>query len=89
MFTCCFVDRHKIEHYMYIYFHQLGNYMLCCMIFFQMTDKDRSEMQILMPLLDTVSSVHSDPSVQEMASDLRIAIATHGVVLSDKLQQKV
>ena len=54
-----------------------------------MTDKDRSEMQILMPLLDTVSSVHSDPSVQEMASDLRIAIATHGVVLSDKLQQKV
>ena len=56
---------------------------------FQMTDKDRSEMQILMPLLDTVSSVHSDPSVQEMASDLRIAIATHGVVLSDKLQQKV
>ena len=54
-----------------------------------MTDKDRGEMQILMPLLDTVSSVHSDPSVQEMASDLRIAIATHGVVLSDKLQQKV
>ena len=46
-------------------------------------------MQILMPLLDTVSSVHSDLSVQEMASDLRIAIATHGVVLSDKLQQKV
>lgn len=52
-----------------------------------MNEKDRDDMQILMPLLDTVSKVHSDPSVQEMASDLRIAIATHGAVWSDKLQK--
>lgn len=54
-----------------------------------MNKKDRDDMQILMPLLDTVSKVHSDVTVQEMASDLRIAIATHGAVWSDKLQKKV
>lgn len=54
-----------------------------------MNEKDRDDMQILMPLLDTVSKVHSDLSVQKMASDLRIAIATHGAVWSDKLQKKV
>lgn len=54
-----------------------------------MNEKDRDDMQILMPLLDTVSEVHSDVTVQEMASDLRIAIATHGAVWSDKLQKKV
>lgn len=54
-----------------------------------MNEKDRDDMQILMPLLDTVSKVHSDVTVQEMASDLRIAIATHGAVWSDKLQMKV
>ncbi|XP_065934325.1 transport and Golgi organization protein 6 homolog isoform X2 [Magallana gigas] len=55
----------------------------------KMNEKDRDDMQILMPLLDTVSKVHSDLTVQEMASDLRIAIATHGAVWSDKLQKKV
>lgn len=55
----------------------------------QMNEKDRDDMQILMPLLDTVSKVHSDVTVQEMASDLRIAIATHGAVWSHKLQKKV
>lgn len=54
-----------------------------------MNEKDRDDIQILMPLLDTVSKVHSDVTVQEMASDLRIAIATHGAVWSDKLQKKV
>lgn len=54
-----------------------------------MNEKDRDDMQILMPLLDTVSKVHSDVTVQEMASDLRIAIATHGAVWSHKLQKKV
>lgn len=54
-----------------------------------MNEKDRDDMQILMPLLDTVSKVHSDLTVQEMASDLRIAIATHGAVWSDKFQKKV
>lgn len=54
-----------------------------------MNEKDRDDMQILMPLLETVSKVHSDVTVQEMASDLRIAIATHGAVWSDKLQKKV
>ncbi|XP_061197020.1 transport and Golgi organization protein 6 homolog [Saccostrea echinata] len=54
----------------------------------EMNDKDRSDMSSLMPLLDEVSRVHADPSMQEMASDLRIAIATHGVVWSEKLKQK-
>lgn len=54
-----------------------------------MNEKNRDDMQILMPLLDTVSKVHSEVTVQEMASDLRIAIATHGAVWSDKLQKKV
>ncbi|XP_062575035.1 transport and Golgi organization protein 6 homolog isoform X2 [Saccostrea cucullata] len=54
----------------------------------EMSDKDWSDMSTLMPLLDEVSRVHADPSIQEMASDLRIAIATHGVVWSEKLKQK-
>jgi hypothetical protein len=54
-----------------------------------MSTKDRDDMKTLMPLLNEISQVHTDLSVQEMASDLRIAIATHGVVWSEKLDKKV
>ena len=37
----------------------------------------------LLPLLQDISDNHPESSVQEMASDLRIAIATHGAVWSE------
>lgn len=42
-------------------------------------------MQDLLPLLETLTEHHPSVEVQEMASDLRIAIATHGVVWSHKM----
>ena len=37
-------------------------------------------------MLEKLADSHPDPSVQEMAADIRIAIATHGMVLSDLLK---
>ena len=48
-----------------------------------MTDTDRQSMQELLPLLQEISENHRDPSVQEMATDIRIAVATHGAVWSE------
>ena len=58
------------------------------MLYFQITDKDMEKMTKLLPLLDMISNHHSDPCVQEMTSDLRIAIATRGTVWSDKLKDR-
>ncbi len=49
--------------------------------------EDRQKLNELLPLLDTLSRQHPDDSVREMATDLRIAIATHGHVLSEALRQ--
>lgn len=43
-------------------------------------------MKVLLPLLEEFSQSHPDPEVQEMAKDLRIAIATRGMVWSDLLR---
>ncbi len=51
-----------------------------------MTAADREKLSDLLPLLDTLSREHPDDSVLEMATDLRIAIATQGHVLSDALK---
>ena len=48
--------------------------------------EDRHKLNELLPLLDSLSRQHPDDSVREMATDLRIAIATHGHVLSDALR---
>ena len=48
-----------------------------------MTDEDRKTMEELLPLLQDICDNHPESSVQEMASDLRIAIATHGAVWSE------
>ena len=48
--------------------------------------EDRQKLNDLLPLLDALSRQHPDDSVREMATDLRIAIATHGHVLSDALR---
>mgnify|MGYP001799910194 CR=1 FL=1 len=37
-----------------------------------------------MPFLESLSNQHPATEVQEMANDLRIAIATHGAVWSQK-----
>ena len=53
------------------------------MILLQVTSDDRETMGNLLPLLQDISDNHPESSVQEMASDLRIAIATHGAVWSE------
>ena len=52
----------------------------------QVSIDDRQKLNDLLPLLDALSRQHPDDSVREMATDLRIAIATHGHVLSDALR---
>ena len=44
-------------------------------------------MKKLLPLLQSLAENHPDTEVQEMASDLRVAIATHGVVWSERLSK--
>lgn len=55
------------------------------MFTFQLTLEEKQGLKVLLPLLQDLSEQHPDPSIQEMASDLRIAIATHGLILSDSL----
>ena len=55
----------------------------------QVSIEDRQKLNDLLPLLDALSRQHPDDSVREMATDLRIAIATHGHVLSDALRDAV
>ncbi|XP_053401434.1 LOW QUALITY PROTEIN: transport and Golgi organization protein 6 homolog [Mercenaria mercenaria] len=55
---------------------------------FQLTSEDRKAMQELLPLLQEISSEHPESSVQEMATDIRIAIATHGAVWSEMSKEK-
>lgn len=40
-------------------------------------------MQQLLPLLQEIGENHPDTSVQEMATDIRVAVATHGAVWSE------
>ena len=42
----------------------------------------------LLPLLQEISDDHPESSVQEMATDIRIAIATHGAVWSEKTKSR-
>ena len=56
------------------------------MTYFQVSAADRETLNSLLPLLDLLSKDHPDGAVQEMATDLRIAIATHGHILSDALR---
>ena len=52
---------------------------------FQMKKEHRPLVQDLMPLLETLAEHHPSVEVQDMANDLRIAIATHGAVWSHKV----
>ncbi|KAK3086876.1 hypothetical protein FSP39_024780 [Pinctada imbricata] len=52
----------------------------------KITDKEMEMMNGMLPLLDDISRKHHDPSVKEMTSDLRIAIATRGTVWSENLK---
>ena len=52
-----------------------------------MSPEDRERTKELLPLLDKLAHEHPDDSVTSMATDLRTAIATHGFVLSELLNQ--
>ncbi|KAL3860129.1 hypothetical protein ACJMK2_010294 [Sinanodonta woodiana] len=54
----------------------------------QMTTADRETLKELLPLLQELSTNHPDANVQEMAADIRIAIATHGAVWSEVMKSE-
>ncbi|XP_061102382.1 transport and Golgi organization protein 6 homolog [Conger conger] len=53
----------------------------------QLTSQDRASMSLLLPPLDYISQKHPELVIQELASDLRAAIATHGAFCPDTVTQ--
>ncbi|XP_040838404.1 transport and Golgi organization protein 6 homolog [Ochotona curzoniae] len=51
----------------------------------QLKSGDFVVLKRLMPLLDKVSSSFPDPAIQELATDLRITIATHGAFATEAI----
>ncbi|XP_043937965.1 transport and Golgi organization protein 6 homolog isoform X4 [Protopterus annectens] len=51
----------------------------------QLTPEDYTALQELLPMLEDISARHPDPVIQELASDLRISIATHGAFCTDTI----
>ncbi|XP_051884631.1 transport and Golgi organization protein 6 homolog [Pristis pectinata] len=49
----------------------------------QLTSSDFVAMRPMLPQLEQLSALHPDPVIQELASDLRITIATHGAFCSE------
>ncbi|KAJ8335527.1 hypothetical protein SKAU_G00388690 [Synaphobranchus kaupii] len=55
----------------------------------QLGSKDYASMSLLLPPLDYISQKHPELVIQELASDLRAAIATHGSFCPDTVTQAV
>ena len=53
-----------------------------------MEEKHRTLLDEMLPLLEVISEGHPDEFIQEMASDIRIAIATRGAVWSSLQENK-
>ena len=53
-----------------------------------MEEKHRTLLDEMLPLLEVIGEVHPDEFIQEMASDIRIAIATRGAVWSSLQENK-
>ncbi len=62
-----------VDHLCIIYYQFVPVY-----IFFQLTADDYSSMGELLPHLEQISQQHPEAVIQELASDLRATIATHG-----------
>ncbi|XP_076469852.1 transport and Golgi organization protein 6 homolog [Babylonia areolata] len=54
----------------------------------EMKEDDQQLMDSMLPLLDVIGQGHSDEFIREMASDIRVAIATRGAVWSSLQQSK-
>ncbi|KAG5848544.1 hypothetical protein ANANG_G00099580 [Anguilla anguilla] len=53
----------------------------------QLNAQDHASMSLLLPPLDFISQKHPEIVIQELASDLRAAIATHGAFCPDTVAQ--
>ncbi|XP_072136162.1 transport and Golgi organization protein 6 homolog isoform X2 [Mobula birostris] len=53
----------------------------------QLTSSDFVAMRPMLPLLERLSALHPDPVIQELASDLRVTIATHGAFSSETVSK--
>ncbi|KAG7468448.1 hypothetical protein MATL_G00142980 [Megalops atlanticus] len=51
----------------------------------QLSAQDYASMSVLLPSLDRISQQHPDPVIQELAMDLRAAVATHGAFCPDSV----
>ncbi|XP_036399762.1 transport and Golgi organization protein 6 homolog [Megalops cyprinoides] len=51
----------------------------------QLSAQDYASMSALLPPLDRISQQHPDPVIQELAMDLRAAVATHGAFCPDSV----
>ncbi len=52
---------------------------------FQITKENQPLVQDLLPSLEVLAEEHPSEKIQDMACDLRIAIATHGAVWSHRM----
>ncbi|XP_050399658.1 transport and Golgi organization protein 6 homolog isoform X2 [Patella vulgata] len=52
------------------------------------TEEEKMKMNELLPLLNELSIHHPESEIQDMATDLRIAIATREIVVSDLMRNK-
>ncbi|ESO91002.1 hypothetical protein LOTGIDRAFT_163518 [Lottia gigantea] len=52
------------------------------------TEEDKSKMEELVPLLNELAVNHPSDEIQEMATDIKIAIATRGIVISEISKSK-
>lgn len=59
--------------------------MLFVLLTFQLSAQDYSSLSRLLPSLETLSQKHSEVVIQELASNLRAVIATHGAYQPDEL----
>ncbi|XP_074646792.1 transport and Golgi organization protein 6 homolog [Tubulanus polymorphus] len=52
----------------------------------EITAEDRLQFKELLPLLEEIGDCHPNEEIQEMANDIRIAIATYGAVWSEMMK---
>uniref|UniRef100_H3AEV0 Transport and golgi organization 6 homolog n=1 Tax=Latimeria chalumnae TaxID=7897 RepID=H3AEV0_LATCH len=53
----------------------------------QLKSEDYAAMKKLLPLLEQISTQHPEPVIQELASDLRVTIATHRAVATETVSR--
>ncbi|XP_060694296.1 transport and Golgi organization protein 6 homolog [Hemiscyllium ocellatum] len=77
---CCMNLTHRTEATVEAQTLSMGMGLIAAMLggAVQLTSTDFDAMKPLLPRLEQIAVLHPDPVIQELASDLRITVATHG-----------